>query len=135
MQKLVSLIRSRWFIFAFISVALGDWPKKMFIRLMSENVLPMFSSRSLMVSYLIFKFLGHFEFIFVHGMKMFSSFIYLHAVVQFSQYYLLKILSFSHFIFLPPLLKINWPWVSGLISGFSRTPHKNYSNWLTNSAK
>ena len=49
--NIVSLIRSNWFIFAFISVALGDWPEKTFIRLMSENVLPMFSSRSLMVLY------------------------------------------------------------------------------------
>ena len=28
MQKLVGLIRSHWFIFAFISVALGDGPEK-----------------------------------------------------------------------------------------------------------
>ena len=34
-QNLVSLIRSQWFIFAFISVSLGDWPKKTFVRLMS----------------------------------------------------------------------------------------------------
>ena len=64
-QKLVSLIRFHWFIFAFISVALGDWPKKTFVRLMSENVLPMFSSRSLMVSCLMFKSLSHFQSIFV----------------------------------------------------------------------
>ena len=50
-QKLVSLIRSHWLIFA---VALGDWPEKIFVRLMSENVLPMLSSRSLMVSCLMF---------------------------------------------------------------------------------
>ena len=37
-QKHVCLIRSYWFIFAFISVALGDWPEKTFVRLMSENV-------------------------------------------------------------------------------------------------
>ena len=43
-QKLVILTRSHWFIFAFISVALGDGPEKTFVRLMSENVLPMFSS-------------------------------------------------------------------------------------------
>ena len=54
-QKLVSLIGSHWFIFAFISVALGDWPEKTFVRLLSENVLPMFSSRSLIVSCLAFK--------------------------------------------------------------------------------
>ena len=58
-QKLVSLIRSHWFIFAFISVALGNWPEKICIKLMSENVLPMFFSRSLIVSCLIFKSLSH----------------------------------------------------------------------------
>ena len=84
-QKLVSLIRSRWFIFVFISVALGDWPKKTFVRLMSENVLPTFSSRSLMLSCLMFRSLSHFEFIFVHGVRLCSSFIGLHAAIQFSQ--------------------------------------------------
>ena len=49
-QKLFSLMRSHGFIFALISVALGDWPEKTFVRLMWENVLPMFSSQSLMVS-------------------------------------------------------------------------------------
>ena len=68
-QKFVSLIRSHWFILAFISVALGDSPEKIFMRLMSENVLPMFSSRSLMVSCLIFKSLSHFEFISVYGVR------------------------------------------------------------------
>ena len=48
-QKLISLIRSCWFIFAFISIALGDQPKKTFVRLMLENVLPMFSSKSFKV--------------------------------------------------------------------------------------
>ena len=36
---------------------------------MSENVLPMFSSRSLVVSCLTFKSLSHFDFIFVYGMR------------------------------------------------------------------
>ena len=63
-QKIVSLIRSHWFIFAFISDALRDIPEKIFVRLMSENVLPLFSSRSLMVSCLIFKSSSHSEFIF-----------------------------------------------------------------------
>ena len=84
-QKLVSLIRSHWFIFAFISVALGDGPEKTFVRWMSENVLPMFSSRSLMVSCLIFKPFSHFEFIFLHGVRVCSSFIALHVAVQVSQ--------------------------------------------------
>ena len=46
-QKLLSLIRSHLFIFVFISIALGDWPKKTLVWFMSENVLPMLSSRSL----------------------------------------------------------------------------------------
>uniref|UniRef100_A0A8D1GVV7 Uncharacterized protein n=1 Tax=Sus scrofa TaxID=9823 RepID=A0A8D1GVV7_PIG len=74
---------------------------------MSDNVLPMFSSRSLEVSSLIFKSLIHFEFIFIHGVRVCSSFIDLHAAVQVSQQSLLKRLSFSHFMFLLPLLKIN----------------------------
>ena len=40
---------------------------------------------------------------FVCGVMVCSSFIDLHAAVQVSQQYLLKRLSFSHFIFLPPL--------------------------------
>uniref|UniRef100_A0A8D1MUP4 Uncharacterized protein n=1 Tax=Sus scrofa TaxID=9823 RepID=A0A8D1MUP4_PIG len=73
---------------------------------MLENVLPMFSSGSLMLSCLIFKSLSHFEFIFEHGVRVCSSFIDLHVAVQVSQQYLLKRLSFSHFIFLPSLSKI-----------------------------
>ena len=105
--QLVSLIRSHWFIFALISVALGDGPEKIFIRLMSENVLPMFSSRSLMVSCLPFKSLSHFEFIVVHSVRVCSAFVDLHAAVQVSQEYLLKRLSFPHVIFSPPLSNIN----------------------------
>uniref|UniRef100_A0A8D1ITV6 Uncharacterized protein n=1 Tax=Sus scrofa TaxID=9823 RepID=A0A8D1ITV6_PIG len=74
---------------------------------MSENVLPVFSSRSLIVSCLIFKSFRHSEFILVHGVRVCSSFIGLHAAVQVSQQYLLERLSFSHFMFLPPLSKIN----------------------------
>ena len=85
---------------------------------MSENVLLMFSSISLMVSSLTFKSLTHFEFICVHGVRVCSSFD-LHVAVQFSHQFLLKRLSFLHFMLLPPLSKINWPWVPGFISGFS----------------
>ena len=55
MQKLITLIRSHLFIFALISSALGDQPKKTLLLFMLENAVPMFSSRSLMVSYLILK--------------------------------------------------------------------------------
>uniref|UniRef100_A0A8D1GVN3 Uncharacterized protein n=1 Tax=Sus scrofa TaxID=9823 RepID=A0A8D1GVN3_PIG len=73
---------------------------------MSENVLPIFSSRSSLVSWLTFKSFSHFEFILVHGVRVCSSFIDLRAGVQFSQHDLLKRLSFSHFMFLPPLSKL-----------------------------
>ena len=67
---------------------------------MSENVLEIFFSRIFMVSCLIFKSLGHSEFIFVCGVRVFSNFIDLFAAVQLSQYHLLKRL-FPLFVFLP----------------------------------
>ena len=56
----------------------------------------------------MFKSLSHFEFIFVHGVKVCSNFIDLHAAVQLSQHHLLKRLSFLHCIILAPLSKIDW---------------------------
>ena len=61
---------------------------------MSESVLPMFSSRSFIVSGLTFRSLIHFEFICVYGVRKCSSFILLHVVDQFSQHHLLKRLPF-----------------------------------------
>ena len=90
-QKLINLIKS---------------PKTL-LQYMSENVFPMFSSKSFMVSCLIFKFLRHFEFIFVYGVREYSKFINLHAAVQLSQYHLLKRLSFLNCVFLPPSSNIN----------------------------
>ena len=58
----------------------------------------MFSSKSFIVSGLIFKSLIHFEFIFVYGVMRCSSFILLHLAVQFLQHHLLKSLSFIHVI-------------------------------------
>ena len=63
-QKLTSLIRCHLFVFAFISFAFRHKSKKMLLQFMAKSVLPMFSSRSLMVSGLIFRNLVHFEFIF-----------------------------------------------------------------------
>ena len=70
---------------------------------MSESVLPMFSSRSFIVSGLTLRSLIHFEFILVYGVRKCSSFILLQVFDQFSQNHLLKRLSFLHCIFLPPL--------------------------------
>ena len=63
---------------------------------MSENVLPMFSSGSFIVSGLTFRSLIHFEFIFVYGIRKCFSFLLLQVVDQFSQHHLLKRLSFLH---------------------------------------
>ena len=53
------------FLFVFSLPAETD-PKKILLRPTSNSILPMFSSRSLMVSVVIFKSLNHFAFIFVH---------------------------------------------------------------------
>src|SRR3712207_5198509 len=83
--------------------------EKILLILMSKSVLPTFSSRSLMVSGLTFRSLIHFEFILVNGEKEWSIFILLHVAFQFSQYHLLKRLSFLHCMPSAPLLKINCP--------------------------
>ena len=82
-----------------------------------ERVLPMFSSKSFIVSGLTFRSFIHFEFIFVYGVRKCSSFILVQVVDQFSQHHLLKRLSFLPCIFLPPLSKIRYPQVHGFISG------------------
>ena len=66
-----------------------------YCKLCQESVLPMFSSRSFTVSGLTFRSLIHFEFIFVYGVRKYSSFIILQEVDQFSQHQLLKKFSFS----------------------------------------
>ena len=71
--------------------------------------MPMFSSRSFIVSGLTFRSLIHFEFIFVYGVRRCSSFILLQVVDQFSQNHLLKRLFFFRCISLPPLSKIKCP--------------------------
>ena len=77
-----------------------------------RSVLPIFSSKSFIVSGLTFRSLIHSEFI----VRKCSSFILLQVVDQFSQNNLLKRLSFLHCIFLPSLSKIRCPQVCGFIS-------------------
>ena len=71
------------------------------------------------MSGLTFRYLIHFEFIFLYGVRKCSNFILLHRAVQFFQHHLLKVLSFFHCIFLPPFSKIRCPWVHGFIFGLS----------------
>ena len=88
-RKLLSLIKSNLFIFALISFAYGDGYKKILLQFISENILPMFSSRGFMVSCLIFLFKPFWAY-FSYGEKECSNFIGLHAAVQLSQHHLLK---------------------------------------------
>ena len=50
MQKLFILMRSHFFILSFMSLVLGDISVKILLHGISEIFLPMFSSRTLMVS-------------------------------------------------------------------------------------
>ena len=76
MHKLFILMRSHLFILSFMSLALGDIVVKMLLHGMSEIFLPMFSSRTFMVSQLIFEIFNYLEFIFVYGVTWSSSFIF-----------------------------------------------------------
>ena len=87
-QMFSNLIRSHLFSFYFhYSVW---WIKKILLQFVSRNALPMFSSKSFIVSGLTLRILIHLEFIFIYGVRECSTFILLHAVVQFSQHHLLK---------------------------------------------
>ena len=60
----------------------------------------MFSSKSLIVSGLTFKFLIHFEFILVYGVRKCSNFILLHVAVQLPQHhFFLKKINLFVFIY------------------------------------
>ena len=83
-RKLLSLIRSYWFIYFFIIIILEGGSNKMFLWFMSKSILPMLSSRNFIASGPTFRYLIHFEFIFVCGIKDCSNFTLLHVTVQFS---------------------------------------------------
>ena len=108
-QKLLSLITYICLFFVFISITLGSGSKRILLWFMSKSVLPMFSSKSCIVSVLTFRSLTHSEFIFVSSVRKCSNFILLYIAIQFSQHHLLQRLSFLHCIFLPPLSKIRCP--------------------------
>ena len=78
-QKLFILIRSHLFIFSFISKFWEVGHRGSCCDL-CQRVLPIFSSRSFIVSGLTFRSLIHFEFIFVCGVRKCSSFILLQVV-------------------------------------------------------
>ena len=120
-QKLLSLIRSHMFIFAFLFFALGDRPKNKNYYDISKNVLPSsFSSTSFMVSGLTFRSLIPFEFIFVYGVRKFSNFLYLHVCsCQVFPAPLTEEPVFSPIVYSWLLLWNNWLYGCGFISGLS----------------
>ena len=67
---------------------------------MPSSVLPLFSSKNFIVSDLTFRYLIHFEFLFVYGVRKYSNYILFHVAVQFSEHHLLKRLSLTHFEFI-----------------------------------
>ena len=76
-----------------MSLALGDILVKILLCGIYEIFLPVFSSRTFMVSQLIFKSFIHFEFILLYGIGWWSSFIFFACTVLFYQHHLLKGLS------------------------------------------
>ena len=107
MQKLFILMKSHLFIRFFMFLALQDVLVKIVLHGIFEIFLPVFSSKSFMMLWLIFKSFIILEFIFVYGVSWWSSFIYLKILVQFSQHHLLKRLSLLHCMFLSALPNIN----------------------------
>ena len=95
MQRLVSLIRSCLFIFCFF---LGDWPKETLLWLRSESS-AMFSSRSFMMSCLVFRSLSHFEFIFCMVWACVLTSLICMQLSNFPNNHLLKRPSFLHCVF------------------------------------
>ena len=105
MQKLFILMRLHLFIFSFMSFALGDITVKLLLHGISEIFLPMFSSRTFMVSQLIFK---SFDLIYFSVQcKLVLEFHFLHAGVQVSQHHFLKRLFLFLFILLPTLSNVH----------------------------
>ena len=82
-HKLLSLIRSHLFIFVFTAIILGSGSQRILPWCMSESVLPMFSSKTFIVSGHTFRSFIHFEFIFVYLIRKYSSIILVHVTVHF----------------------------------------------------
>ena len=106
LQKLLNKVH--WFFFFNFHYS-GSWVKKRSCCDLCKSVLPMFSSKSFIMSGLIlFRSLVHFEYDgrecsnFLHRCVK-RMFILLHRAVQFPQHYILKSGTFFHCIFLPLL--------------------------------
>ena len=106
-------------IFVFVSCPFVVRSKKSLLKSVSIGLFPMFSPRNFVHSGLTFKSLIHFGLFFVYSVRKGFNFILLHVDIQFSQHYLLKRLSFPHWVFLALLLKIDLLYMYGFTSGLS----------------
>ena len=93
------------FCFVFTVYTIGAIYKISLPGLMLVSLFPTFSSRSFMVSCLMFKSLIHFKLNFVTRVRYRFNYIFLHVFIQFSENHLLMKLSFP--MFLVPLLNIS----------------------------
>ena len=75
MQKLLHLIRSHLFIFILISITLAGGSKKILLQFMLKSVLPIFSSKSFIVSSLTFR-------------SLIILSLFLHMVLEISLFYI-----------------------------------------------
>ena len=85
-QKLLNLIRSHLFIFAFVFFVLADRLKRNVATIYVRVFCLCFLLGVLWFPVLTFRFLIHFEFIFVYGVRKCSNFVDLHVDVQLSQH-------------------------------------------------
>ena len=104
--------------FCFCFPSSGDLSGKKLLQPMSNKWLPMFSSRTCIVSALMFGSLFHFEFIFVYSVRKWSSSffcvllsVYPTPFVEETAFFQLDILSC--------FVKINWPHSREFLSRFS----------------
>lgn len=82
-HKLLSLIWSRLFIFAFISVVLGDRSPPNITIIYIKTALPIFSSKSFIVFSFTFRSLTHFGLIFVYGLYVYCCILYMYCLIWF----------------------------------------------------
>ena len=94
-KEVLNLIRSHLFIFVFIFIKI----KKRYCCNITQRVFCLcFPLRVFIVSGRTFRFLIHFELIFVYNVEEYFKFILLHVAIQFSQHHLLKRLFFPSYV-------------------------------------
>ena len=121
MQKLFIFMRSHLFFFFPLCPLFWDISMKMLLHGMSEIFLPMFSFRTFMVLWLIFKSFIHLEFIFVYSWwcKLVIEFHFFACTCLDLPTPFIEEAIFTPFYVPVPLSNINWLYWHGFISGLS----------------